>query len=127
MMGMGQMGAFCEMAWNQGDDLYGYDGRRFMKAAQYVAKYNLGQDVPFTTYTWGTGQNCAQRSQTVISAASRGQVRPVWAMLHYHYSRRRGLRRPVHPRHGSTRRAPRAAAGTTAPTAAASTSSASAR
>ncbi|MFF8972892.1 alginate lyase family protein [Streptomyces sp. NPDC014995] len=88
MMGMGQMGAICEMAWNQGDDLYSYDGRRFMKAAQYVAKYNLGNTVPFTTYTWGSGQNCAQQSQTVISAASRGQVRPVWAMLHYHYNRR---------------------------------------
>lgn len=88
MMGMGQLGAICEMAWNQGDDLYSYDDRRFMKAAQYVAKYNLGQSVPFTTYTWGTGQSCAQSSQTEISSASRGQVRPVWAMLHYHYNRR---------------------------------------
>ncbi|MER6357477.1 alginate lyase family protein [Streptomyces sp. NPDC001634] len=88
VMGMGQMGAICEMAWNQGDDLYSYDGRRFMKAAQYVAKYNLGNGVPFTTYTWGSGQNCAQQSQTVISSTSRGQVRPVWAMLHYHYNRR---------------------------------------
>ncbi|WBB57725.1 alginate lyase family protein [Streptomyces sp. WMMC500] len=90
VMGMGQAGAICEMAWSQGVDLYGHDGNRFMKAAQYVAKYNLGQDVPFTTYTWGTGQNCAQRSHTVISAASRGQARPVWDMLHYHYARRRG-------------------------------------
>ncbi|MBX9393836.1 alginate lyase family protein [Streptomyces sp. TRM72054] len=88
VMGMGQMGAICEMAWNQGEDLYSYDGRRFMKAAQYVAKYNLGQDVPFTTYSWGTGQNCAYREHTAISSASRGQVRPVWAMLHFHYNRR---------------------------------------
>jgi hypothetical protein len=85
MMGMGQMGAICEMAWNQGVDLYGYDDYRFMHAAQYVAKYNLGNSVPYTTYTWGTGQNCATRSQTVISAASRGQLRPVWDMLYYHY------------------------------------------
>ncbi|MGW1622815.1 alginate lyase family protein [Streptomyces sp. NPDC002172] len=88
VMGMGQMGAVCEMAWNQGDDLYSYDDRRFMKAAQYVAKYNLGDDVPFTTYTWGTGQSCAQSSQTVVSDSSRGQIRPVWAMLHFHYNRR---------------------------------------
>lgn len=91
MMGMGQMGAFCEMAWSQGDDLYGYDSNRFMKAAQYVAKYNLGYDVPFTTYSWGTGQSCAYSEQTVISSGSRGQVRPVWDILHYHYARRRGL------------------------------------
>ncbi|MFG2955277.1 alginate lyase family protein [Streptomyces sp. NPDC048291] len=91
VLGMGQLGAVCEMAWNQGDDLYSYDDRRFMKAAQYVAKYNLGQDVPYTTYTWGTGQSCAQSSQTVISDSSRGQLRPVWAMLHFHYNRRLGL------------------------------------
>ncbi|MCX5371723.1 alginate lyase family protein [Streptomyces sp. NBC_00015] len=91
VMGMGQMGAICEMAWNQGDDLYSYDSKRFLKAAQYVAKYNLGNDVPFTTYTWGSGQNCAQNSQTAISASSRGQVRPVWALLHYHYNRRLSL------------------------------------
>ena len=48
------------------------------------------QDVPFTKYTWGTGQNCAQQAHTVISAASRGQIRPVWDILHYHYTRRRG-------------------------------------
>ena len=91
VLGMGQMGAVCEMAWNQGDDLYSYDSRRFMKSAQYVAKYNSGGDVPFTTYTWGTGQSCAQSSQTVVSSASRGQIRPVWAMLHFHYNRRIGL------------------------------------
>jgi hypothetical protein len=94
MMGMGQMGAFCEMAWSQGDDLYGYDNNRFMKAAQYVAKYNLGQDVPFTTYTWGTGQSCAYQEHTAISSSSRGQVRPVWDILHYHYTRRRYLSVP---------------------------------
>ncbi|MFI9827500.1 alginate lyase family protein [Streptomyces sp. NPDC051913] len=91
VMGMGQMGALCEMAWNQGEDLYSYDSRRFMKAAQYVAKYNLGLDVPYTTYTWGTGQNCATSSQTVIGSGSRGQIRPVWAQLHFHYNRRLSL------------------------------------
>jgi hypothetical protein len=109
IMGMGQMGALCEMAWNQGEDLYSYDGRRFLKAAQYVAKYNLGQDVPFTTYSWGTGQCCAYAEQTVISSASRGQVCPVWAMLHFHYNRREYLDDPyisqmyydlVHPEGG---------------------------
>jgi hypothetical protein len=94
IMGIGLMGAICEMAWAQGDDLYGYDDNRFMKAAEYVAKYNLGQDVPFTTYTWGTGQNCAYREQTVISDVGRGQSRPVWDVLHYHYARRRRLSVP---------------------------------
>ncbi|MFJ9158022.1 alginate lyase family protein [Streptomyces griseoviridis] len=94
MMGMGQLATFCEMAWSQGDDLYGYDNNRVMKCAQYIAKYNLGQDVPFTTYTWGTGQSCSQQSQTVIATDSRGQLRPVWDILYYHYAKRRGLSVP---------------------------------
>ena len=94
VMGIGQMATFCEMAWNQGEDLYGYDNNRFMKGAQYVAKYNLGQDVPFTKYSWGSGQNCAYYEHTVISSASRGQLRPVWDIVHYHYTRRRYLSVP---------------------------------
>ena len=94
VMGVGLMGAFCEMAWNQGDDLYGYDDNRFLKAAEYVAKYNLGEDVPFPTHTWGTGQDCAHREQTLISSAGRGHLRPVWEILHFHYTRRRRLSVP---------------------------------
>jgi len=32
--------------------------------------------------------DCATSSQTVIAYGSRGQIRPVWAMLHFHYNRR---------------------------------------
>ncbi|MFC6022878.1 alginate lyase family protein [Plantactinospora solaniradicis] len=94
MMGVGLMGTFCEMAWNQGQDLYGYSGNRFMQACEYIARYNLGQSVPFTTYRWGSGQNCAQQQQTAVSSASRGQDRPVWALVHAHYAQRRGLSVP---------------------------------
>ncbi|WP_406355759.1 alginate lyase family protein [Streptomyces sp. NBC_00658] len=95
MMGIGQLGAFCEMAWSQGDDLYGYDDNRFMKAAQYVAKYNLGQEVPFTKYSWRSGQGVGKyNEQTVIAAQDRDQLRPVWDVLHYHYARRRRLSVP---------------------------------
>ncbi|GAB2981699.1 alginate lyase family protein [Streptomyces pseudoechinosporeus] len=90
-MGMGLMGSICEMAWNQGVDFYGYDNNRLMKAAEYVAKYNLGGDVPFTKYVWRTGTRGAWREQTVISNIGRGQIRPVWELLHNHYARRRRL------------------------------------
>ncbi len=94
IMGIGLMGSICEMAWNQGVDLYGYDDNRFMKGAQYVAKYNLGGDVPFTKYAWHTGQSGAYREQTVVSDIGRGQARPVWELLHNHYARRRRLSVP---------------------------------
>ena len=91
MMGIGLLGTICEMAWNQGIDLYGHAENRFMRAAEYVAGYNLGQTVPFTTYSWGTGQNCAYREQTVISAAGRGENRPVWELILNHYGKRKAL------------------------------------
>ncbi|TMR95968.1 AbfB domain-containing protein, partial [Nonomuraea basaltis] len=94
MMGVGLLGTIAEMAWNQGLDLYGYADNRIMKAAEYVARYNLGQDVPFTTYKWGTGTNCARREQTVVSDVARGQDRPVWELLYNHYANRRGLSVP---------------------------------
>ncbi|MFI1396085.1 alginate lyase family protein [Streptomyces sp. NPDC020681] len=94
VMGIGLMGSICEMAWNQGVDLYGYDDNRFMKGAQYVAKYNLGGDVPFTTYAWRSGQSGAYREHTVVSGIGRGQARPVWELLHNHYARRRRLSVP---------------------------------
>jgi hypothetical protein len=95
MMGIGLMATFMEMAWNQGIDLYSARSNAFAKAAEYVARYNLGHDdLPFTTYSWGTGTNCAYREQTVMGAGGRGQARPVWEMVYHHYRGRRGMALP---------------------------------
>lgn len=82
------LGAVCEMAWNQGDDLYGHDDNRFLAMAEYVAKYNLGYDVPYTPY------KSSLASLPVISEKGRGTVRPCWELVVNHYVRRRGLRAP---------------------------------
>jgi hypothetical protein len=94
MLGIGLMADFCEIAWNQGHDLYGYSNNRFLQACEYVAKYNLGNTVPFTTYTHGIGINGAIQTQTVISAASRGLILPIWERVYNHYVNRRGLAAP---------------------------------
>jgi hypothetical protein len=94
MLGIGLAGAICEMAWNQGIDLYGYDDGRFLAGCEYVAAYNLGQDVPFTTYTWRNGDGCASQTQTAISAGSRGQDRPIWGLVYNHYVKRRSMSAP---------------------------------
>jgi hypothetical protein len=88
-LGIGLMGPFCEMAWKQGDDLYSYSDSRFFAGTQYVARYNLGNAVPYTTY-----DNCDNVNQTVISETSRGNVRPIWELVFNHYVRRRGLSAP---------------------------------
>jgi len=93
-LGIGLMATMAEMAWNQGDDLYGWADNRFMKAAEYVAKYNNGDSVPFATYEWGSGTNGAVQTHSVISDASRNEIRPIWEMIYNHYANRRGLSVP---------------------------------
>jgi len=90
LMGVGLMGTVCEMAWNQGIDLYGYDDNRFLKGAQYVAKWSLGGDVPYTPYTQ-LDQRRGIQFATKLATASPTQIRPVWAMVTNHYTKRRGL------------------------------------
>lgn len=93
-LGIGLMASICEMAWNQGDDLYGYADNRFMYAAEYVAGYNNGIEMPFELYEWGTGGNGQYASQRVVSNAGRGEVRPIWAMIYNHYHSRMGYDMP---------------------------------
>lgn len=56
--------------------------------AEYFARYNLGNDVPFELYTNGIV------SFDVISEASRGAVRPAWELLYSHYVNIKGLDAP---------------------------------
>ncbi|MFF4114789.1 alginate lyase family protein [Streptomyces sp. NPDC001714] len=94
LLGVGLMGTFCEMAWNQGMDLYGYDDSRFLKGAQYVAKWNLGGQVPFTANTRRKGAIGGwSGSETVTAAAGvdPSMIRPIWAMIANHYTKRRGM------------------------------------
>ncbi|BCM90062.1 hypothetical protein IAD21_01913 [Abditibacteriota bacterium] len=93
-LGISLMGAICETAWNQGDDLYGYDNNRFLAGAEYVAKYNLGNEVPYQSYSWGTGQRGLKQTQPGVSPAARGMIRPGWEMVINHYVNIKGLSAP---------------------------------
>ena len=94
LLGVGLMGTFCEMAWNQGIDLYGYDDSRFLKGAQYVAKWSLGGKVSYTSNTRQKGApGVWSGSETATQAAGvdPNMQRPIWAMIANHYTKRRGL------------------------------------
>lgn len=93
-LGIGLMATICEMAWNQGDDLYSYADNRFMYAAEYVAGYNNGVEMPFELYEYGTGQKGNYASNSVVSNAGRGEMRPIWAMIYNHYHNRMGYDMP---------------------------------
>jgi len=87
---IGLLGDICEMAWSQGDDLYGYDDNRVLKGAEYEAKYNyIGLSVPFQPYN-----NCDNVNHTVISDIGKGSRRPIWERIYNHYVVRQKLSSP---------------------------------
>ncbi len=91
-LGLGGLASICEIAWNQGDDLYRALHNRLLKGFEYVAKYNLGNDdVPFVVWKDVTGK---YSDWTKISTISRGNFIPVYEMVYNHYVRRKGLAMP---------------------------------
>jgi len=90
-LGIGALATVCELAWKQGDDLYSALNNRLLKGFEYLAKYNLGFDVPFRRWTDITGK---YSNWTVISDKSRGQFKPIYEMAYNHYVIRKGLQMP---------------------------------
>lgn len=91
-LGIGAMATVCEIAWNQGNDLYGALENRLLKGFEYVAKYNLGHDdVPFETWKDVTGK---YSNWSIISSQSRGRLIPIYEMVYNHYVKRKGLVMP---------------------------------
>ena len=90
-LGLGAMCEICEMAWEQGDDLWGALDNRLMKGIEYTAKYNLGYDVPFETWTDCTG---LYNDWTVPGAMGRGKLWQIYKMPYNHYVGRKGLKMP---------------------------------
>lgn len=96
VLGIGLCSVICEMAWNQGDDLYGLSDNRFLKAAEYVAKYNNWEDdgLQFAPYERNAGQKGTSEWYDGISPATRGQIRPIYSLIYNHYVNRKGLQAP---------------------------------
>lgn len=105
-LAVGMLASICQVAWNQGLDLYGYDNNRLLAGAEYVARTNLSLPVPYTAYN-----NCQGANQLWVSINGMGRLddRPVWEMIYNHYVVRKGLSAPnvkamaqlVRPEHGS--------------------------
>ena len=102
------LGVVAQQAWNQGEDLYGYNNSRILQgcvlshssssqkpsrlttmiSAEYFARYNLGNEVPFEPWTNSIV------SFTDVSAKSRGAYRPTWELLYAHYAQIKGVDAP---------------------------------
>lgn len=89
--------ALCEMAWNQGTDLYGFLDNRFLSGAEYVARSNLLDSngaryiLPFTPqYAFA-----ADRSRMLsVNISGNPCMRPGWEIVLNHYVHRLGIDAP---------------------------------
>ncbi len=93
-LSVGLSGLLCEMAWQQGDDLYSYRNNRLLAGAEYVAKAQLTDSngiyytLPFSRYANRQGVF------TQVSESGRPHLRPIWECLYNHYANRKGLSAP---------------------------------
>jgi Alginate lyase len=86
--GLGCLAEACEVAYNQGVDLYGANDNRLLKGFEYTAKYNLGFDVPFQEWTDYTGKY----HHTQIASGDRGHFRGVYEIVLNHYQKRKKIK-----------------------------------
>ncbi len=89
-LGLGLLAEACEIAWNQGIDLYGACDNRLLQGFEYTARYNLGEEVPFVPHTDRTGKYRHRK----ISPEGRLKLRPLYEMVWNHYENRRGIPAP---------------------------------
>jgi hypothetical protein len=90
-LGLGTLCDICDMAWNQGDDLWGALDNRLMKGLEYSARYNLGYDIPFETWQDCTGLYC---DWTEPGSMGRGCIRCIYDAAYEHYTTVKGLKMP---------------------------------
>ena len=90
MGGMGLLVEMCQIAWNQGVDLFGAENNRLLAGGEYTAQYTLWKGVPYSFYT-----NQDRASQYYISSNYHGRLLAShFELLYNHYVVRRGLKAP---------------------------------
>ena len=103
-LGMSLGGDVMEMAWNQGDDLYGLYNNRFLAAAEYVARTNLQDEsgkpypMPFVPEDNPTQPHTNQWTQVAFGPTADGKYigfgRNCWEPMFNHYVNRLGIAAP---------------------------------
>ncbi len=87
-MGLNFLAVTCEVAWNQGIDLYGASDNRLLKGHEYTTKYNLGNEVPFEYYESYQGRYKHKK----VSDKDRGRLQPIYEKVLNHYQNRKGMK-----------------------------------
>lgn len=99
---MGQMTQACEQAWNQGDDLWDFNGQIMAGGLEYLAGFNAADDndsVFMKNYPakdwWITCTVCGNSNYTSgISYSGRTPNTNIWYIGYNHFANRMGLYMP---------------------------------
>ncbi|KAF3401401.1 hypothetical protein DPV78_005913 [Talaromyces pinophilus] len=94
--GIGWTAEAARVAQSQGTDLYSLGDNLLLKAAEYTAQYNLGEDVPYDEKFYRCEAILVNGPWSAPSPIGRGyQSSPrVWDILYYQYVVKRGLDAP---------------------------------
>ncbi len=90
-LGLGMLCDICEMAWEQGDDLWSAYDNRLLKGIEYTARYNLGYDVPFEKWEDCTG---LYNDWTEPGSMGRGKLWDIYRKPYDHYVKHKNLKMP---------------------------------
>jgi hypothetical protein len=85
-MGLSFYASMCEIAWNQGIDLYSAYDNLLLTGYEHMAKYMLGEEVAFERFP--------QTRTDVISTKFRGLFSNAYETAYQHYVYRKGLEMP---------------------------------
>lgn len=89
-LGVAMLAECSEIAWHQGLNLFAYHGNRLYKGFEYIAKFNLGNEVPFTIWLDRTGKYLHKE----IARQDRGNLRAIYEQVYNHYVNRMGIEAP---------------------------------
>lgn len=92
MDGFNSLSTFCQVAWNQGVDMYGYDNNRYLRGLEYIAKYNVYNNswVPYVHH-----RNCLLTyDEASVWGARLGVGQYFWETPFAHYANVKGIAAP---------------------------------
>ena len=93
-LGIASQAQICQVAWNQGEDLFAYADNLLLKGFDYYCKFNLGYPVEWENYHWCGSPEGYDWFHISISDAYRINNSPVYEMIYNHYVVERGLSAP---------------------------------
>jgi hypothetical protein len=90
-MGLSYLANACEIAWNQGRDLYAAYDNRLAKGYEYTCKFMLGGTVPYDPNYPKVDGRMSDGADLGQPRPFRGNYSPIYERAYHHYHDRTGL------------------------------------